>query len=78
MIEYDEKKDPKFVDMMCGCGKMGVYDMGDGTYSCNKYHRCPSYNDLNELLRQCRKDLHTANSKLTTIKESRDIINELD
>lgn len=37
-------------DCKCGCGKEGRYichdDNGNSVYSCNKYQRCPTYEDL--------------------------------
>jgi len=67
----------KFVDMTCGCGRDGVYDMGNGKYSCNKYIRCPTYDELENQLKECRSDLRICKSKLNTLAEARNIINEL-
>ena len=73
----DDLKDEEFVDMKCGCGKIGVYEI-NGKFSCNKYMRCPTYEELDAELRKCRMELHEADSKLRTIAGARDIINELD
>lgn len=34
------------IDVKCGCGKEGRYSTGiDGEWSCNKYQRCPTYEE---------------------------------
>ena len=33
-------------DTICGCGKPTRYMLSGGRYSCNKYARCPSYEEL--------------------------------
>lgn len=35
----------------CGCGKPVKYTTSNGKGACNKYGRCPTYNELDEMLR---------------------------
>ena len=47
-------------DTTCGCGRPGRYTTGmhtdSPTYSCNKYKRCPSYQELEYQLQKKNTD----------------------
>lgn len=34
------------LEEQCGCGKQAKYMLTDGNTSCNKYSRCPTYEEL--------------------------------
>ena len=46
------------MDTRCGCGREGRYtliEFGFETYACNKYKRCPSYEELTIWLREAEQ-----------------------
>ena len=43
---------------ICGCGKKVKYTTSDGKGACNKYGRCPTYDELSEMLKQANLKLH--------------------
>lgn len=49
-------------DDLCGCGKQIRYTDPDGLGSCNKYRKCPSYDELSASYNAVMQDL----SKLLT------------
>lgn len=36
---------------LCGCGKESRYAIKDGEWACNKYARCPDYDQLKDKVR---------------------------
>jgi len=44
------------IDMICGCGKPARYIL-NGIGSCNKYARCPSYDEILGKLKQAENKL---------------------
>jgi len=46
------------INELCGCGNKGHYRSTiDGSWSCNKRMRCPTYNELRDQLRVANKHL---------------------
>ena len=42
----------------CGCGKPIRYATKDGKGACNKYGRCPTYDELQKILEQANLKLY--------------------
>ena len=48
----------KDMDMVCGCGRPVRYvNVSNGMGACNKYNRCPSYEELEDKLNQAERKL---------------------
>lgn len=63
---------------VCGCGNPAKYSIGnlsngDFVGSCNKYRRCPSYDELNETLQEYRTGIYKVGEYLDTIDADSDV-----
>lgn len=43
---------------VCGCGRPVRYTSKDGKGACNKYGKCPTYEELCEMLTQANLKIH--------------------
>jgi len=70
------------MNTLCGCGKSGRYMIKDAdgfdVYSCNKYQRCPTYDELYEINRKFIIEARDCKKKLSMIQQAERIKNGLD
>jgi len=65
----------------CGCGKDGKYLIKDADgfeqYSCNKYKRCPTYDELFEHNRILTNKLNSCMNKFKVLRKAKEIFDGL-
>jgi len=65
----------------CGCGNDGHYIVKDSdgfdVYACNKYKRCPTYEELNSYNKVLMNKVRSCTEKLKIIAKAKEILNEL-
>lgn len=59
-------------DLLCGCGKPARYETHRGM-ACNKYIRCPTYEELRELLEVLTREMMRTDATLEKLRELRKI-----
>lgn len=59
-------------DTTCGCGRPAKYQSHDGVGSCNKYGRCPTYEELEQTNKELASDLEKALAAATSLSIYRD------
>jgi len=58
---------------LCGCGKPVRYTTTDGRGACNKYGRCPTYEELSDKLADAKADLHVLKERISDILNAREV-----
>jgi len=55
---------------ICGCGRVAKYMVKDSKWACNKAMRCPTRDELAEMVIQLRTDLDKANADNKTMLDN--------